>query len=207
MNKILYITITLLLLNGVDAKAQKKSAMDKISAEACECLEKDLTEEETEASLKSKLSMCIMQTMMPYYKDFEKEIEGKDEDAMKAWGIQAAARLMQECPSLTHAVMKMQEAKKLNRPEPSPAQGLVVSGTISEIREGQFYTLIVEDDSQKAFKILMMEDFKNSEKLLGKEKRKLEGKEVKAYYYEADFYNPVIQDYIPTKILTGVEML
>ncbi|MCF8255733.1 MAG: hypothetical protein K9J84_14240, partial [Bacteroidia bacterium] len=75
-----------------------------------------------------------------------------------------------------------------------------LEGTITDFVIEQFVTIVLKDEDGRDQKIIWLDYFKNSEKLLKKGKNK----NVVIEYEERELYNPKYEDYIKYKVATGI---
>jgi hypothetical protein len=183
------------LLLSITFFAQSQDVLDSISAHSCDCISKlDLKGLEKE-KLTIELGLCMMKAAQPYEKqlkqsydiDMKKVDKGDGEKLGRLIGLKMAS----SCPSFTDLITR------ISSEEPSTNS---IEGTITEFITEQFVTIVIKDEDGRDQRIIWLDYFKNSEKLLQKGKNK----NVTIEYQERELYNPKFNDYIKYKVATGI---
>ncbi len=183
------------LLLSITFFAQSQDVLDSISAHSCDCISKlDLKGLEKE-KLTIELGLCMMKAAQPYEKqlkqsydiDMKKVDKGDGEKLGRLIGLKMAS----SCPSFTDLITR------ISSEEPSTN---TIEGTITEFITEQFVTIVIKDEDGRDQRIIWLDYFKNSEKLLQKGKNK----NVTIEYQERELYNPKFNDYIKYKVATGI---
>jgi hypothetical protein len=189
--------------------AQNKKAdalKDKMAQEVCDCISKSNVDFEDQEALKLQLGLCLMQSMGENEKQLVKAgINIENEEDVSRLGEDIGISMATKCPAvfIGFAKQELEEERRLeNEAEKIIVQKL--TGTISEVEEGGFVTLIIKDEKGRSHNFLWLEFFENADEV--KENYStLKGKSVSLEYYEKEYYNPKIEDYVKVKVLKKVD--
>lgn len=203
MKKIIFLFFFLVGFSSI-AFAQNKKAdaiKDKMAQEICDCITTSDVDLDNEEDLKLKLGMCMMQSISSNEKPLRKAgITIEDEDDISTFAEDLGLIMATKCPAVFMGFAKKELEE--NRKEKTVTQTL--TGTISEVEEGSFVTLIIKDEEGRSHNVLWLEFFENADEV--KESySKLKGMSVSVEYYEKEYYNPKIEDYAKVKVLRSVE--
>lgn len=183
------------LLLSITFFAQSQDVLDSISAHSCDCISKLDLNGLAKEKLTIELGLCMMKAAQPYEKqlkqsydiDMKKVDKGDGEKLGRLIGLKMAS----SCPSFTDLITR------ISSDEPSTNS---IEGTITEFITEQFVTIVIKDEDGRDQRIIWLDYFKNSEKLLQKGKNK----NVTIEYQERELYNPKFNDYIKYKVATGI---
>ena len=175
--------------------AQAQDVLDSIAAHSCDCIAKLDLNGLAKEKLTIELGLCMMKAAQPYEKqlkqgydiDMKKVDKGDGEKLGRLIGLKMASN----CASFTDLITR------ISSDEPNTNS---VEGTIIDFITEQFITIVIKDEDGRDVKIIWLDYFKNSEKLLQKGKNK----NVTIEYQERELYSPKNNDYIKYKVATGI---
>lgn len=193
--------LLLLILVGNVAFAQKLTKdqlSDKLAEKACGCTEKqELTKENFELTI----GICLLEGINAYEKDVEKHY-GKNvisnDKKMEELATNIGARMGLKCP----AVFKFMLDEESGDEEAADAEGLTISGKISEIKSEQFITFIVKEDSGKTNQFILLSSFDNAFLLTDNVLKASDAVDV--IYYEMDLFDAKLGKSVSFKIVTDI---
>ncbi|WP_375562131.1 hypothetical protein ACE193_06160 [Bernardetia sp. OM2101] len=204
MKKIIFLFFFLVGFSSIAFSQNKKAdaVKDKMAQEICDCITTSDVDLDDEEDLKLKLGMCMMQSISSNQKQLSKVgINIKGEDDMSAFAEDLGLNMATKCPAVFMGFAK-KEMEEERKKEEVVSQAL--TGTISSVEEGSFVTIIIKDEEGRSHNILWLEFFENADEV--KENySKLKGMSVSVEYYEKEYYNPKIEDYVKVKVLRSVE--
>jgi hypothetical protein len=191
MKKIIF---SLLILLGTNL-VQAQDVLDSITSHSCDCISKLNLKEMPKEKLTIEMGLCMMQAADPYSKqlkatygiDMAKVDKGDGEKLGRLVGLKLASN----CSAFKDLISVITS-------EDQPSFSL--EGTITDFVIEQFVTIVLKDEDGRDQKIIWLDYFKNSEKLLKKGKNK----NVVIDYEERELYNPKYEDYIKYKVATGI---
>ena len=191
MKKIFLATILFALLSQVKAQ----DVLDSISNQTCDCVTKLDVKTLPKEKLTIELGLCMMQAAQPYEKelmqkygvDMKKANRGEGEKLGRLVGLKMAS---------TCTIFK-ELITRITSDEPVVNS---IEGTIVELINEQFVTIVIKDEDGRDVKIIWLDYFKNSEKLL----QKGNSKNVTIEFSERELFNPKFNDYIKFKVATGI---
>ncbi|WP_291720661.1 hypothetical protein [Bernardetia sp.] len=188
--------------------AQNKKAdalKDRMAQEVCDCISSSDVDFEDGEALKLKLGLCLMQSIGENQNQIQKVgIDIENEENITRFGEDIGLAMATKCPAvfMGFAKKELEEKRKSNKDEEVKVQAL--TGTITKVEEEAFVTIVVKDEEGRSHNMLWLEFFENSEEL--KENySNLTGKDVSIEYYEKEYYNPKIEDYVKVKVLRRVD--
>lgn len=175
--------------------SQAQDVLDSISIHSCECISKLDLNNMPKEKLTIELGLCMMKAAQPYEKqlkqsydiDMKKIDKGDGEKLGRLVGLKMASN----CSNFTELISRISS----NEPESAS-----IEGTITDFISEQFVTIVIKDEDGRDQKIIWLDYFKNSEKLLQKGKNK----NVTIEYEERELYSPKFNDYIKYKVATGI---
>jgi hypothetical protein len=188
-------TILALLFLFSISQIKAQDVLDSISAHTCDCVTKLDIEKLPKEKLTIELGLCMMQAAQPFEKelkqkydvDMKKVNKGEGEKLGRLVGLKMASN----CPVFTQLITRITSDDPVTNS---------IEGTITELVNEQFITIVLKDEDGRDQKIIWLEYFKNSEKLLQKGKNK----NVTIEYEERELFSPKFNDYIKYKVATGI---
>lgn len=193
----------LLLLFAVQTisaqKLSKDALSDKLSDKVCECAnKKELTKENIEISL----GLCIIESIGAYDKDVEKHY-GKNvitnEEKLEELAANIGVKMATKCSNV-FTMMSFDDDEDLE--EEMEEESLMISGKVTEIKQDQFITFSVKEDSGKLNHFILLSDFDNAFLLTDKVLKVAD--EADFYYYELDLYDAKVGKFILYNIISDI---
>lgn len=205
MKKIIFLFLFLTSFSSLAfAQNKKASALkDKMAQEICDCITNSNVDLNNEEDLKLKLGICMMESIGNNQKQLNKAgIDIEKEDGISIFAENLGMVMATKCPSVFMGLAKKELEEEAREEEEAVIQTL--TGTISEVEEGSFVTLIIKDKEGRSHNVLWLEFFENADEV--KENySKLKDMPVSVEYYEKEYYNPKIEDYVKVKVLKKVD--
>jgi hypothetical protein len=175
--------------------SRAQDVLDSISVHSCECISLLDLKNMPKEKLTIELGLCMMKAAQPYEKqlkqsygiDMKKVDRGDGEKLGRLVGLKMAS----SCATFTDLITKITSDE---------AETSSIDGTITDFVTEQFVSIVIKDSDGRDQKIIWLEYFKNSEKLLTNGKNK----NVTIEYQERELYNPKFNDYIKYKVATGI---
>ena len=189
--KIVFTLVGILILTF----SRAQDVLDSISVHSCECISLLDLKNMPKEKLTIELGLCMMKAAQPYEKqlkqsygiDMKKVDRGDGEKLGRLVGLKMAS----SCATFTDLITKITSDE---------AETSSIDGTITDFVSEQFVSIVIKDSDGRDQKIIWLEYFKNSEKLLTNGKNK----NVTIEYQERELYNPKFNDYIKYKVATGI---
>ncbi|MBP7512316.1 MAG: hypothetical protein KA981_10315 [Bacteroidia bacterium] len=189
--KIVFTLVGILILTF----SRAQDVLDSISVHSCECISLLDLKNMPKEKLTIELGLCMMKAAQPYEKqlkqsygiDMKKVDRGDGEKLGRLVGLKMAS----SCATFTDLITKITSDE---------AETSSIDGTITDFVTEQFVSIVIKDSDGRDQKIIWLEYFKNSEKLLTNGKNK----NVTIEYQERELYNPKFNDYIKYKVATGI---
>lgn len=189
--KIVFTLVGILILTF----SRAQDVLDSISVHSCECISLLDLKNMPKEKLTIELGLCMMKAAQPYEKqlkqsygiDMKKVDRGDGEKLGRLVGLKMAS----SCATFTDLITKITS---------NEAETSSIDGTITDFVTEQFVSIVIKDSDGRDQKIIWLEYFKNSEKLLTNGKNK----NVTIEYQERELYNPKFNDYIKYKVATGI---
>jgi len=199
MKLILPLLIILISLH-FKAFSQDEEMLDKIVLSSCDCIEETDISGLNANQRNMKLGLCMLEASEPYADKLKREYD-IDFDNMNGpegekLGKLLGLRLATQCPAFLKFVEDEYETEESNT-----VYELV--GTIKDVSANQFYTVNIEDDEGREYKLLWMEHFIGGDKLTQKDWWK--NRRVFITYEEKEFFEPKLNEYIKYKVIRGME--
>jgi len=175
--------------------SQAQDVLDSISVHSCDCITALDIKNMPKEKLTIELGLCMMKASQPYEKqlkqsygiDMKKVDKGDGEKLGRLVGLKMAS----SCPTFTDLITKITSDE---------VETNSIEGTITDFVTEQFISIVIKDSDGRDQKIIWLEYFKNSEKLLKSGKNK----NVTIEFQERELYNPKFNDYIKYKVATGI---
>ena len=196
--KILPLFILLLVQNLTAQKLSKDALTDKLADKSCECAnKKELTKENFDVSL----GLCIIEAISSYEKEVEKYY-GKNsinnQEKLEEIATDIGAKMALKCTEIFNLMTIDEEDSE----EDVEEESLQISGIISEIKQDQFITFSVKEDTGKQNHFILLNDFDNAFLLTDKVLKIDDSVEI--YYYELDLYDAKVGKFILYKIVSDI---
>ncbi|AFM05141.1 hypothetical protein Fleli_2788 [Bernardetia litoralis DSM 6794] len=203
MKKIIFLSFFFISFSSISFAQNKKAdaLKDKMAQEICDCINESGVDLDNEEDIKLKLGVCMMQSIGESQKQLNKVgININNEDDVSSFAEDLGMIMATKCPAV---FMKFAENEA---DEDSNGEEIIthtLTGTILEVKEGAFVTLIIKDEEGRSHNVLWLEFFENADEV--KENySKLKNMSVSVEYYEKEYYNPKIEDYVKVKVLKKV---
>ncbi len=205
MKKVIFLCLFILSFSSVSFAQNKKAdaIKDKMAQEICDCITNSDVDTNDEEELKLKLGMCMMQSIGDNEKLLSKAgIDIKKEGAISIFAESLGMVMATKCPMVFMGLAKKELEQESEEEEKEAIQQL--EGIISKVEEGSFVTLIIKDNEGRSHNVLWLEFFENADEVK-QNYEKLKGMAVSVKYYEKEYYNPKIEDYVKVKVLKKVD--
>ncbi|MDZ4666627.1 MAG: hypothetical protein SGJ00_01970 [bacterium] len=174
---------------------QAQEVLDSIAEHSCECIKTLDLKNMPKEKLTIELGLCMMKSAQPYEKklkqDYGIDMKKVDKGDGEKLGRLVGLKMASNCASFADLITRITSDE---------AATLSIDGTITEFVTDQFLSIVIKDSDGRDQKIIWLEYFKNSEKLLANGKNK----NVSIEYQERELYNPKFKDYIKYKVATGI---
>lgn len=179
-------------------KLSKDDLVDKLADKTCECAtNKTITKDNVEIAL----GLCIVEAISSFEKDVEKYY-GKDiisnDEKMEALGYDVGKKMAFKCTSVFNFISDIDDEESSEEEEES----LQISGKISEIKQEQFVTFSVKEDSGKMNHFILLSDFDNAFLLTDKVLKVNDSVQIE--YYELDLYDAKIGKFVVYNIVSDI---
>ncbi len=206
----------LIALLGFFASIRAQALLDKMSKEACDCLEKKKLDTKESEEFTMQLGFCILETTTDRKKEIKKEIgvDIDEEGGFEKLGERLGANMAFNCPLFLNYVQ--QEMSKPNSElrdkvmDELEGEGQLFSnsesGQCTEIRRQQFVSVMIKNEAGKTAEYFWFEFFPGSNLLEGKDVD-LIGKSFKFEFVEKEMFLPSQSQYFKLKILTRLEAI
>jgi hypothetical protein len=189
----------LLLLSHV---AFSQDLMNKMSKDACGCIEKKTAQGEKD--VQQLMQACMMEAMTNNMNEFMQQYGDAMQDPKKieSFGMELGMKLTKDCP----AFMKIAGGSNLMmRGEVVGVdKTLSLEGQVESFKVKTLATItLISNGVNEEFVIL--ERFEGSENIFGKEKE-IKGKRMKIEYKEMEIYNPSKKAFEKQKMVKSITM-
>jgi hypothetical protein len=197
---IFFVLACLLCTNNI----QSQDIMDTLAISACECLQEDIGDFETEEERNLQLGMCILKAIGP---NGEKLYEFYGEDFIldgntgEKLGQQIGFRMVSICPEVFAGFVE-EELRQDAEKEATQAEEFLI-GTVTKVESTQYVNFTVIDSNGKRQKLVWLYHFPNSDQYIDSYEE-LEGKDLMFNYSVEDVFDPRINEYTSVKIITGI---
>ncbi len=216
MFKKLFFVLTVLSANMLNAQTEEQ--LDKMTVATCNCAEKKDFSKITSDAYQMELGLCIISALEVLPEKERKKINLTDGESMGSLGEKIGLRMASKCPKVLMVISKLemdrQKEEKAtdvskengNMPPPPPTGGTgSISGTIKEIKESDFVTIVLIDDSQKEYRLLWINHFRGESDYISNPQM-LKGKKVEIGYYENERYVPQMKEYVSFKNIYEIKV-
>jgi hypothetical protein len=219
MFKKLVFMLTILSANAINA--QNDEQLDKMTASTCDCAEKKDFKNSDAESYQMELGVCIISALEVLPEKERKKINFTDSEGMRQLGEKIGMRMATKCPKILMMITKLEldRQKKEESIVPpqipdnvdivSPSSSLkikgTISGTIKEVKESDFLTIVLIDNSQKEYRFIWLGHFEGESDFMGNP-QSLKGKKVDIGYYENEKYVPQMKEYVSFKQIAELKV-
>lgn len=208
MKKLVPILIFVLFLNN----AHSQDILDTLTKEVCSCADakKEKLAEANSQKRHMGLGICIASSIIvSSISSHKEEVTAKYGNVMdnnEEWeklGSDIRLKMAVICPDV---LMALAETGQFDTDsEPDEDEYSTIEGRIVEIKQEQFLTVAVKDNSGRSHTMLMLMFFEGSN-LLTEDKLKKNDK-VLVEYFEQEFYDVKAKDFRYYKIIQGINKL
>lgn len=189
----------LVLLSHV---AFSQDLMNKMSKDACGCIEKKTAQGEKD--IQQLMQACVMEAMMNNMNEFMQQYGDamQDPKKMESFGMELGLKLTKDCP----AFMKVAGGNNLMMKGEVVGVDKMLSleGTVESIKSKGLVTITLVSNGVKE-EFMILERFEGSENVFGKEKE-IKGKRMSIEYKEMEIYNPDKKAFEKQKAVKSVKM-
>ena len=207
MKKIIFFVLCFISYSSMSFAQNKKAnaLKDKIAQEVCDCISQSDVDLDNEEDVKLKLGLCLMQSISENQKQAKKlGIEIEDKESLTRFSEDVGLSMASKCPTIFMGFAKKELKKNEKSNLTQEVEVQTLEGTITNVEEGAFVTITIKDNEGRSHNVLWLEFFENADEL--KENySNLKDKEIDVEYYEKEYYNPKIEDYVKVKVLRKVE--
>jgi hypothetical protein len=200
------LSITLCLFSFI-LSAQSPEILDKLTENACDCLSKKDMSKIDPANLRLEMGLCIIGALEIIPKDERDKINIKDNTQMRKLGDGIGIRMANKCPNVVVEIASMRQHEKVKESTnpPPPADWGKIEGTVKEVIEGEFVTVVITDNNQREQRLIWLGHF-NGETDYIANPQLLKGKKVEINYATQDRYVVKMHDYITYKQITELKV-
>lgn len=201
MKKSLLVFVCLLFFSN----AQSQDIADIITKDVCSCAEgkKETLQDAQSRNMEMELGICIISSVSNH----KEEVAAKygdvlqDEEAMEKLGTDVGLRMVGICPDVFMVLAEMSDLDEDS--VPVEEEYSTIEGRIVEIKQEQFLTVVVKDNSGRTHTMLLLTFFEGSN-LLTEDKLKKNDK-VSIDYVEQEFYDVKARDFRYYKVIQGIK--
>ncbi|MCU0437212.1 MAG: hypothetical protein MUC49_04810 [Raineya sp.] len=183
--------------------AFSQDLMNKMSKDACGCIEKKTAQGEKD--VQQLMQACVMEAMMNNMNEFMQQYGDamQDPKKMESFGMELGMKLTKDCP----AFMKVAGGSS-NLTMKGELVGvdktLSLEGTVESFKVKTLATITLVSNGVKE-DFVILERFEGSENVFGKEKE-IKGKRMKIEYKEMEIYNPSKKAFEKQKMVKSITM-
>jgi hypothetical protein len=199
-NKIMLIFAAMLLLA---APVSAQDLLDKLADYSCNCLsQKNLDNASTE-EIQMQMGFCIMEAVGKYPDEFQKaygSLDPSDQAAMTKLGEDIGMKMAFKCPN---TLMKLAVMETQTTTTSTVTTVSTLKGTLKAVEGDDFSQLVIRDEAGRTHKLLWLEYFNGSERLISSPEKAI-GRQVTVQYETIECYSPKVNDYINCKAVKEV---
>lgn len=185
-----------------------QDVVDKISKDACKCMEGVKMVDNDKEGYETQLGLCFFTAAMPYEKDLKKKHgidlnNMSDKDGEKL-ALLIATRMAAHCPDMLITLASLDDEEE---GEASPTQAEIeaansstLDGEVTGSRKEGFVTLTVRSASGRSVELLWLEFFMGAEQL---NNGNAQGKKGQFSYVERELFDAASGTYRKYNVLTG----
>ena len=187
-----------------------QNLLEKITSEVCTCIEnkKANLQKLSDTELKMQLGFCILES----YNANEKEVNARygkimdDEKAMEKFGEEIGLKMATVCPETLMAVAgKMIEVEEKEVPKLASTEALSIEGTVTEIKNEQFATIVLKDKNARMYNFLILDYFETASLFTNNEVKPKD--KIKVSYKEVELYDTKLKEFRYFRIVLGLEKI
>lgn len=198
MKKIILTVIATIFVSNVNAQ----EILEKITKEVCSCIDakKDKIAETTGEELKMQLGLCILSSYTAHEKEINKDYGNviKDEAAMEKFGEDIGMKMITVCPETLMAIAGSDEEVAEEE-----VADLKIEGKVTEIKIGQFATIVVKDKNDRVHNFLLLDYFDTASLFTNGDIKKNDS--ILVSYSEIELYDPTSKEFRYFKVISGLE--
>ncbi len=204
------LSLTLLAFTAI-LSAQSPEILDKLTESACDCVSKKDMSKIEPANMQLEMGMCIIGALDAIPKNERDKINITDNTQMRKLGESVGIRMANKCPKALMEIARMSQTDEIkgsgtsSPPPPPPSDGGKIEGTVKEVTEGEFVTVVITDNNQREQRLIWLGHF-NGETDYIANPQLLKGKKVEINYYTQDRYVVKMHDYITYKQITELKV-
>ncbi|OYU95077.1 MAG: hypothetical protein CFE21_12280 [Bacteroidetes bacterium B1(2017)] len=191
MKKIILFCLSFIALSNLKAQ----DVLDSIANHSCDCISKLDLKNIGKEKATMEFGLCMMKAAQPYEKQLKQvygiDMKNIDRGEGEKLGRLVGLKMASSCANFTELITVITSEE---------ASSNSIDGTITEFVVDQFVTILIKDSDGRDVKIIWLDYFKNSEKLMQKGKNK----NVTIEYVERELFNPKLNDYLKYKVATGI---
>jgi hypothetical protein len=186
--------------------ASAQDVLDKVSKDACTCMEGVKMEGSDKDAFQMQLGLCFLQASMPYEKELKKkydlDLNHMDDKTGEKLGMLVATRMATHCPDMLAKLASMAEEEEAppTQAELEAANSSTLDGEVTASRKDGFVTLTVRSASGRSVEMLWLEFFLGSELL---NNGNAQGTKGQFSYVERELFDAASGTYRKYNVLTG----
>jgi hypothetical protein len=201
MKKLLLVCAAVLFFNN----AQSQDVSDTITEEVCACAsgKKETLQEADSEEIKMELGLCMISSVSKHKDEVTAEYGDvlEDEEAMEKLGSDIGLNMLSICPDVFTLFAGMDDDEDVD--EVIFKEYSTIEGRIVEIKQEQFLTVVVKDNSGRSHTLLLLTFFEGSNLLTEGEVKKND--KVSIEYMEQEFYDVKAKDFRYYKVIQGIK--
>ena len=188
--------LSIIILTIISLAAEAQDIADVVAQETCDCIsKKDLSNVSDRSQIEMALGVCMLESFGKHEKEVNNHFkyDANDRDAMRKIGEKVGVKMAPKCPKIFEKIASLSAP-----PKASVSEVKEIAGTLKDLVQSDFATLVVEDANGRKHDMLWIGYFKGSEDL-GTNYKEHVGKKVKVRYTELECYSPKLKEYINKK--------
>jgi hypothetical protein len=185
--------------------AFSQDLMDKMSKDACSCIEKKVAQG-GKNDAQEMMQACVMEAMLSNMNEFMEKYGDAMQDTKKieSFGVELGLKLAKNCPAFMKAVGNNGNSSFMLKADTRMESVMTLEGEVKSFKVKNLATLTLLANGLKE-ELVIVERFEGSEFIFGKEKE-LKGKKVSVEYKELEIYNPSKKAFEKQKVIRSVKM-
>jgi hypothetical protein len=194
-------TILIFIIIFSFQKSYSQGVLDSIANKTCICIDSAKTLNMNRNQQLTEFGVCMIKNAEPYKKelkrDYNIDLNVLNKETGEKLGRLLALKLVGNCPSFKE-LMQNEISNQIDKKE----KELVFKGTVKEIKQNQFYTIIVEDENKKIKEFLWLTEINENNISILKSK----GENVKIIYIQMELFEPKLNKYVISYVLKSISL-
>jgi len=184
--------------------AFSQDLMNKMSKDACTCIEKKTAQGEKD--VQQLMQACVMEAMMNNMNEFMEKYGDAMQDTkkMEAFGMELGMKLAKDCPAFMKVAGNSGNNFTMKGEVVGVEKTLSLEGVVESIKSKGLVTITLVSNGVKE-EFVILERFEGSENIFGKEKE-LKNKRMYIEYKEIEIYSPVKKAFEKQKAIKVVKL-